>query len=304
MNGHLISKAYTRCTVKERENTEETSVMKADIQIPFDQEDVNFDVVDRTSLSSEAESGIGYQSQAGSFNSSAQVDGTRKDPVVSAQQNNFHHDEFDSVQISKIIDIKAKLKANYTLLVAELNPKDVLPQLFEKDVITFDEMEELGPKARRDSAIQLLGILMRKKESDCAKFVESLHQVGYTDIFDSIVNTDQKPQLEILPAPWFDELPDSTKNKILSEIDASRLATILGNNWESVLYNLGFRKAQIDQEFQSNGSNAQRTISNTLIKWKQRSGRNATFNNLIKIFRESEKNNNAHIDWERLETFF
>lgn len=97
-----------------------------------------------------------------------------------------------------------------------------------------------------------------------------------------------------------DGMSDASLKKVISESDASKLSTIFGENWESVLLNLGLRKAEIDQVLESNGHKVQKTITACLIRWKKRKGNEATLSNFIQVLKNSEKESHAHIDWDRL----
>lgn len=84
----------------------------------------------------------------------------------------------------------------------------------------------------------------------------------------------------------------------LTNADISRLAGVIGSNWESVMLILGFKKAQVELELENAGHNVKRAIPNLLIKWRQRVGKEATFENLRKVFKEAEELHSVSVDWD------
>lgn len=88
------------------------------------------------------------------------------------------------------------------------------------------------------------------------------------------------------------------KSNKITDSDAARLVRCLGSSWQTVGLILGFTKAEIELELENVGHNVTRTIPNLLIKWRQRQGSNATFENLKKVLQEAEKLGDAHIDWD------
>ncbi|XP_059159282.1 uncharacterized protein LOC131943276 [Physella acuta] len=95
----------------------------------------------------------------------------------------------------------------------------------------------------------------------------------------------------------FTAIAEIKSNKI-TDADAVRLVRCLGTGWQSVMLILGFTKAEIELELENVGHNITRAIPNLFIKWRQKQGNNATFENLRKALKDAEELGDAPIDWD------
>lgn len=93
-------------------------------------------------------------------------------------------------------------------------------------------------------------------------------------------------------------------NSKITEIDASRYASAVGENWRAFCLNLNFAKVQIDQEFESCNYNVKQTITNLLIQWVGRMKDQATHKSLQTALKKTEELHRVHVDWDHIDTIF
>ncbi|XP_041363037.1 ankyrin-2-like [Gigantopelta aegis] len=94
----------------------------------------------------------------------------------------------------------------------------------------------------------------------------------------------------------FSEVSDKRKCKVMTEKDLLGIAQNLGSGWQQLATELGLKQAQIEQQAEQGGANVVDKIHGCLIKWKQKSGQQATFQVMVDALKRVE--NSCTFDWE------
>jgi len=118
-------------------------------------------------------------------------------------------------------------------------------------------------------------------------FIEALREYGYGHVADDVINTDICEDDIADSAKDFD-LTDDKLLRLVTETDASRISYCIGNGWENLFYRLGLSKVQIEREA-SQRNDTSLTVTNLLIRWKNKEGRSATWKQLLIVILDLEK---------------
>ncbi|KAH9488438.1 hypothetical protein Btru_062813 [Bulinus truncatus] len=197
-------------------------------------------------------------------------------------------------------DATAKIQQNWTYLLTEIDASDIVNSLFENCDITLDQMDEIQSKATRRSRTEamLKLILSKKKQKMFDTFIAAL-QEDYMHVIEKLNSTKVlQASEEPLPYSWFKEVPDAKKQLVLKHSDASRFSNCFGNGWETIMYSLGMKRTELELELQNVGHIKKMAITNLIIRWTQRNGRNATLQKFMDAVISGCTGDIVTIDWE------
>ena len=99
------------------------------------------------------------------------------------------------------------------------------------------------------------------------------------------------------PGAWITQIPESVRTRRLIERDLSRIAQILGSDWEVVASELGLTKVELDHCKMENHTVTMQVYA-ALYKWRNRVANGATLVAIVRILTECQC---TTIDWSQLE---
>ncbi|CAL1527015.1 unnamed protein product [Lymnaea stagnalis] len=193
--------------------------------------------------------------------------------------------------MSKVM--KGKLKAederrirqNFVYLKEEIDGKHIVDHLYQRNVISLDDKEEIDSQITRSQRTEkLLTILLNAGPGAAYQVFYDALEEQYNHVAKVLKDTPMQDLNEAREEElydWFDKLPDSFKKSETTDAALSRLATCFGKNWESLMLILGHKQPVIEIEMQNCGHNGRRAITGLLIKWHQRLSSRATYEAFI-----------------------
>ncbi|XP_059159281.1 mitogen-activated protein kinase kinase kinase A-like [Physella acuta] len=189
------------------------------------------------------------------------------------------------------------LLKHYKDIVDEVDTRRVVHYLLGDRVITEVEMKEIEAETTKTKRTEkLLQIIMANNpQSHCDHFIKALELAGYKPLAKKIRGTeDLQNNMKSLKL-W---------STVLTETDASRYASALGKDWDDLFLHLGFTKNEIDVELKACRKNEKRTITNLLIKWIHREGKQATHGKFLETLNTTIEYSKIEIDLEHVSRVF
>lgn len=190
-------------------------------------------------------------------------------------------------KMSKVMKGKLKpedeqrIRKNFTYLKEEIDGKHIVDHLYQENVISLDDKEEIIHQVTRGQRTEkLLMILLNAGPGKAYQVFFKALEEQYPHVATTLKDTplqDPSESKEENLYEWFGQLPDWFKNSEIKDATASRLSTCFGKNWESLMLSLGHKQPVIEIEMQNCGHNARRAITGLLIKWHQRLSSRATY---------------------------
>ncbi|KAK0067904.1 death domain-containing protein CRADD [Biomphalaria pfeifferi] len=199
-------------------------------------------------------------------------------------------------------DSESRIQQNWIFLLDELDEADIVDHLFEAREITRDQIDEIEskPTKRKKTEALLKFILQKKKQKLYDVFVETL-KIDYIHVVDKLNATKVIPaEPKVAPYDWFKDIPNSKKQLALRESDASRFSNCFGSGWEAIMYSLGIKKTELELELENVGHRKKQTITNLIIRWKQRNGKSATLEKFMNTVINVSIEDRVTLDWEEL----
>lgn len=85
---------------------------------------------------------------------------------------------------------RKKIRDNYVELVRNLNPEDVMDYLYQEQILTEDDCENIRSGTTRAQRMRIfLAILPTRKNDGLKKLIKAMTQAGYDELIE-IMNTD------------------------------------------------------------------------------------------------------------------
>ncbi|BFZ10410.1 hypothetical protein BsWGS_13449 [Bradybaena similaris] len=199
-------------------------------------------------------------------------------------------------------DDEYRLQANYSFMIEEIDAQYLLSELFSKFVIDADDKEKILSKpTTRERTQLLLDILLNSGPGEAySNFVEVLEE-KYSHVAAILKGTEVKDTLR-RHYTWYEEIPNEVKNRMITDADASRISTAIGDGWRDVMLRLEVSKVEIEQElFNHQHDTISNIITYLLIKWRQRLYKQATVDSLVSVLKEVDEAGSCTIAWEIVE---
>ncbi|GFN84464.1 Death domain-containing protein cradd [Plakobranchus ocellatus] len=180
------------------------------------------------------------------------------------------------------------IRENFTFICENVDAKDLVDGLFQKDVFTEDDIEEIkaAPTRKKRTSDMLYKLLQAGPYDAFQNFLTVLreHHSHVAETLEQAATSGASPQSS--PWSWYDQLPNEVKEQKISDKDASRIASSIGDCWELVFLHLGMSKVIISQEQARAPNNPVILTTNLLIRWRQKNASAATVNELMKVLKE------------------
>lgn len=99
------------------------------------------------------------------------------------------------------------------------------------------------------------------------------------------------------PSAWIEQIPVEKRRRRLEEKDLSKIAQVLGSDWEVVASELGLKTVDIDRCKMDNHTTTMRVYA-ALYKWRNSVASGATLEALVQVLSGCQC---TTIDWPHLE---
>ncbi|KAM8884429.1 death domain-containing protein CRADD [Synchiropus picturatus] len=172
------------------------------------------------------------------------------------------------------------LRRNRLYLSEHLEVSDtIVPFLYQEGILTFDHVENVeAPQTNRKKCMKLLDILPCRGPTAFATFLRSLDD--YSWVRDKLVqDLESLPGGNVGTGDW--KLPDSVLMKVPSDQELSRLASVLGGDWEVVILDLGVSENVLYRCRANHSCDIHGAALAALIHWRQSQGKQATVQKLV-----------------------
>lgn len=183
----------------------------------------------------------------------------------------------------KTILRKLRLWLSEQLLVSET----IVPFLYQEDILTQAQVEAIeSQESSKHRVLKLLDILPSRGPRAFEVFLKSLHEFSW-------VRDTLQRDLEALPGGAESEssdesLSDHILHKVPTDRELSRIAMLLGTQWESVLLDLELTtedlyRCRADHLLDTHGAALE-----GLVHWRRSQGKRATVKRLVKSLEAAE----------------
>uniref|UniRef100_A0A8C6V4S3 CASP2 and RIPK1 domain containing adaptor with death domain n=1 Tax=Neogobius melanostomus TaxID=47308 RepID=A0A8C6V4S3_9GOBI len=178
---------------------------------------------------------------------------------------------------------KHRLWLSEQLLVSET----IVPFLYQEDILTLAQVEAIeSQESSKHRVLKLLDILPSRGPRAFDAFLQSLHDFIWVR---GALQRDLDP-LPGGPAPGTtdDYISDDILHKVPTDRELSRIASLLGAQWESVLLDLELTtedlyRCRADHQLDTHGAALE-----GLTQWRRAKGKRATVKRLIKSLEAAE----------------
>lgn len=183
----------------------------------------------------------------------------------------------------KTILRKHRLWLSEQLLVAET----IVQFLYQEEILTLAQVEAIeSQESSKHRVLKLLDILPSRGPLAFNAFLLSLHEFSWVR---DILHRD----LEALPGgpaigSTDDFFSDHILNKVPTDRELSRIASLLGMQWESVLLDLELTTEDLYRCRADHLLDAQGAALEGLVHWRRTQGKRATVKRLIKSLEAAE----------------
>lgn len=169
---------------------------------------------------------------------------------------------------------KHRLFLSEELLVSET----VVQFLFQEEVLTATQVETIeAQETNRSKVLKLLDLLPSRGPRAFELFLRSLQDFSW-------VRDTLQTDLDALPGPGLgskdDDLSDLVLRRVPSDRELSRVASVLGPQWEAVLLDLGLSAEDVFRCRSDHQLDAHGAALEGLVQWRRAQGRRATVGRL------------------------
>lgn len=176
---------------------------------------------------------------------------------------------------------KHRLWLSEQLLVSDT----IVPFLYQEDILTESQVEAIeGQASNKHRALKLLDILPSRGPRALGVFLQSLDEFSW-------VRDKLQRDLQALPEPAFTDevfLPHDILHKVPSDRELCRIASLLGEQWESVLLDLDLTTEDLYRCRADNHNHVHSAALAGLVQWRRAQGKKATFQRLIESFKAAD----------------
>ncbi|XP_030634187.1 death domain-containing protein CRADD [Chanos chanos] len=186
---------------------------------------------------------------------------------------------------------KALIRKYRLYLSNQLLVDDTIVQLlYQEDILTESQVEEIQTQnTSKKRALRLLDILPTRGPRAFEVFLKSLEQefpwVKEKILQDLTLEDSSEPLLKASDQ-W--GVPDHILQKVPSDRQLNRLAGCLGQEWESVLLDLGLTPEELYRCHADHHLCMRSQVLAGLVLWKQSQGRRATVQRLLQSLEAAE----------------
>ncbi|XP_043920813.1 death domain-containing protein CRADD [Protopterus annectens] len=174
---------------------------------------------------------------------------------------------------------KFRLEISSQILVDGL----VVQYLYQEGVLTQNQVEEIkSENTNQKKAMKLLDILPIRGPKSFEKFLESLEEFPWVReklIWECMNQEMPENQAE----SWMYRVPEHILNSVPPDKQLNKLASKLGSEWESIVFELGLSSVDIYKCKVHYPHNVQSQIVEALVLWKRRCGKKATVHSLCEV---------------------
>lgn len=116
------------------------------------------------------------------------------------------------------------VRGNYVELVRNLIPENILDYLYQENVLSEEDCENIRSGATRAQRVRILLSILPRKTSGAAmaKFIESLERAGYVELVGLMRSTDTVDAVDTVDSPEEEEFPwtqDSSLNQLKEQLE-------------------------------------------------------------------------------------
>ncbi|KAG7267425.1 hypothetical protein CRUP_021330 [Coryphaenoides rupestris] len=172
-----------------------------------------------------------------------------------------------------------RLLLSEQLLVRSSSSSSVLLLLYQEGVLTLAQLQEVQAQdSDQQGALRLLDLLPTRGPRAFPLFLEALGP-DYPWIREALMGA-----LEALE-PDERRVPEAVLGRVPSDRELSRLASLLGPEWESLLLHLGLSTGALFRCRADHPHSAQGQALAGMVGWRQAGGRAATVGRLLDALR-------------------
>ncbi|KAL4227148.1 hypothetical protein ACF0H5_015121 [Mactra antiquata] len=201
------------------------------------------------------------------------------------------------------IDNERRIKKNLRELKKDMDAKDLVDYFIEKEIFDFPDLEKINgfnPNTTENRNNCFFSLLFQSGNRAYGVFLEALRDHGQQHLAEMIENTELENAAGAdanEPDAWINKINPAVKQRRLQEKDLSRLAQTLGNDWESVVLDMGISQVEIDQCKLDNNSTVMKVYAG-LNKWRMRKPDLCTLQNFVRIAKSCDQA--TTIDWQQM----
>lgn len=178
---------------------------------------------------------------------------------------------------------KHRLWLSEQLLVSDT----IVPFLYQEDILTESQVEAIENHAsNKHRALKVLDILPTRGPRAFEVFLQSLDEFSW-------VRDELQREIQALPEPEHGStgnvsLTDDILHKVPSDRELCRIASLLGEQWESVLLDLELTTEDLYRCRADNYNHVHSAALAGLAQWRRAQGKKATFQRLIQSLKAAD----------------
>ncbi|XP_049616480.1 death domain-containing protein CRADD [Syngnathus scovelli] len=183
---------------------------------------------------------------------------------------------------------KLRVDLSEQLLVSD----SVLPLLYQEDILTAAQMDDiLAESSERKRCLMLLDLLPKRGPEAFACFLRALDDFAWLrdrllQELDVRTGTGSAPhEAPTNRLETTEGFPEEVARQVPSERHLSRLATVLGGEWEAVAMDLGVSSAALFRCRADHALSCHDAALAALLLWRRSQGKNATARRLQQSLR-------------------
>lgn len=178
---------------------------------------------------------------------------------------------------------------NHRLWLSEqiLVSETIVQFLYQEDILTVAQVEAIeSQESSKHRVLKLLDTLPSRGPRAFAAFLQSLHEFSWVQ---GALQRDLDPELGGAALGSTDDyLSEHILHKVPTDCELSRIASLLGAQWESVLLDLELTTEDVYRCRANHQLDIHGAALEGLVQWRRAQGKRATVKRLIKSLEAAE----------------